>query len=110
MRRPSSILSNAALIVAAVVLLGSSFLLWQNTRIPFGGRDAFAARVGRGDRPMDQREIVAQWRSEIAAQQHISSRDRLLSRVMLACGVLVIAALGTSAIASRQTPWDTSKS
>jgi hypothetical protein len=110
MRRPSVVLSNAALIVAAVVLLGSAFLLRQNTLIPFGGRDAFAARVGRGDRPMDHREIVAQWRSEIAAQQHISNRDKVLSRVMLACGVLVIAALGTSAIASRQTPWDTSKS
>lgn len=110
MRRPSSILSNAALIVAAVVLLGSSFLLWQNTRIPFGGRDAFAARVERGDRPMAHRELVAQWRAEIAAQQHISNRDRLLSRVMLACGVLVIAAIGTSALASRQTPFHTSKS
>ena len=110
MRRPSAVLANAALIVAAVVLLGSSFLLWQNTRIPFGGRDAFAARVGRGDRPMDHRDIVAHWRSEIAAQQHISNRDRVLSRVMLACGVLVIAAIGTSAIASRQTPWGTTKS
>ena len=110
MRRPSAVLSTVTLIVTAIVLLGSSFLLWQNTRIPFNGRDAFAARVGRGDRPMDHREIVAQWRSEIAAQQHISNRDRLLSRVMLGCGVLVIAALATSAVASRGTAWEPSKS
>lgn len=103
MHRPLAWISTAALIVAAVLVVGAGLLLRHGTRIPVEGRDAFAARVERGDRPMAPREIAAHWRSELATRQSLLERDRLLSRILLGTGALVLlAGAGHGAAARRQ--------
>lgn len=96
MRRPFASITTVALVAAAVVLLGTGLVLRENGRHRFEGRDAFAARVERSERPMNPKLIVAHWRSEIAAQRFIADRDRLLSRVLLGSTLLVVLALAGS--------------
>ena len=101
MRRLLNSLPTCALAAAALVLLLAAVVLREGSGAAFESRDAFAAQVEAGERTFSIPTIAKEWRSEIAAQRMIARRDRIVSHVLLATGILALVALPVSL---RQSP------
>jgi hypothetical protein len=95
MRRLNS-LPKFVLAASALVLLLAAFVLRQGSGAAYERRDAFAARVEGGERTLSTTTVAREWRSEIAAQRMTARRDLILSRLLLATGILALVALAVS--------------
>lgn len=87
-------------VLVAVVLLVAGAMLLRGTGAAFERRDDFAAQVERGVVALRPGRIAAEWRSEIAAQQHTARRDRIIGVLLIGTGLL---AAGTLAYRGRGT-------
>jgi hypothetical protein len=85
------------LAIASLVLLGAGLALHlagpaKTSAASYESRDAFAARIERGEQSLSTATIAKEWRSEIAAQRVTAQRDSILAPVLLAMGVLTLIA------------------
>jgi hypothetical protein len=101
MRRLLNSLPKFALAAAALVLLLAAVVLRLGSGAPYESRDAFAAQVEGGERTLSTSTVAREWRSEIAAQRMTARRDLVLSRFLLATGILALVAF---AVSLRPTP------
>jgi hypothetical protein len=101
MRRLLNSLTKFPLAAAALVLLLSAVVLRQGSGAAYERRDAFAAQVEGGERTLSTSTVAREWRSEIAAQRNTAQRDLALSWLLLATGILALAAF---AVSLRPTP------
>ena len=100
MRRLNS-LPKFVLAATALVLLLVAVVLRQGSGAAYESRDAFAAQVEGGERTLSTSTVAREWRSEIAAQRMTARRDLVLSRLLLATGILALVAF---AVSLRPTP------
>jgi hypothetical protein len=84
------------LAATAVVLLLAAVVLRLGSGAAYESRDAFAAQVEGGQRTLSTSTVAREWRSEIAAQRMTAQRDVVLSRLLLATGILALVAFGVS--------------
>jgi hypothetical protein len=84
------------LAATAVVLLLAAVVLRVGSGAAYDSRDAFAAQVEGGQRTLSTSTVAREWRSEIAAQRMTAQRDVVLSRLLLATGILALVAFGVS--------------
>jgi hypothetical protein len=96
MRRLLNSLPKFVLAATALVLLLAAVVLRQGFGATYESRDAFAAQVEGGQRTLSTSTIAREWRSEIAAQRMTARRDLVLSRLLLATGILALVAFGVS--------------
>jgi len=101
MRRLLNSLPKFALAAIALVLLLAAVVLRQGSGAAYDSRDAFAAQVEGAERTLSTSTVVKEWRSEIAAQRMTARRDLVLSRLLLATGILALIAF---AVSIRPTP------
>lgn len=86
----------AAAGIAAIVLSATAWVLYSHASVAYDRRDAFAAQIAEGKTHLGTATLVAEWRSEIAAERAIARRDLALSRVLLATTLLLVAGLVVS--------------
>jgi hypothetical protein len=96
MRRLLNTLPKFALAAIVLVLLLATVVLRQGSGAAYESRDAFAAQVEGGARTLSTSTIAREWRSEIAAQRMTARRDLVLSRLLLATGILALVAFAAS--------------
>jgi hypothetical protein len=84
------------LAATAVVLLLAAVVLRLGSGAAYERRDAFAAQVEGGQRTLSTSTVAREWRSEIAAQRMTARRDLVVSRLLLATGILALVAFGVS--------------
>lgn len=105
MRRLLNSLPKFALAAGALVLLLAAVVLRQGSGAAYERRDAFAAQVEAhavgGEQTLSTSTVAREWRSEIAAQRMTARRDLVLSRLLLATGLLALVAF---AVSLRPTP------
>jgi hypothetical protein len=104
MRRLVNSLTKFPLAAAALVLLLSALVLRQGSGAAYERRDAFAAQVEGGERTLSTSTVAREWRSEIAAQRNTAQRDLALSWLLLATGILSLAAFAVSLPADARDP------
>jgi len=104
MRRLLNSLPKFALAAAALVLLLAAVVLRQGTGAAFERRDALAAQVEAGEVTLSTSTVAKEWRSEIAAQRMTARRDLVVSRFLLATGILALVAFTVSLRRSPAAP------
>ena len=104
MRHLLNSLPKFALAAAALVLLLAAVVLREGTGAAFESRDAFAAQVEAGERTLSISTVAKEWRSEIAAQRFTARRDLVVSRFLLATGILALVAFAVSLRRSPAAP------
>jgi hypothetical protein len=103
MRHLLNSLPKFALAAAALVLLLTAVVLRQGTGAAYESRDAFAAQVQSGERTLSTETIAKEWRSEIDAQRMKARRDVIVSRVLVATGLLALVAFAVSLLPTAAT-------
>jgi hypothetical protein len=104
MRSLLNSLPKFALAATVLVLLLTAAVLRQGSGAPYERRDAFAAQVEGGERTLSTLTVAREWRSEIAAQRMTAQRDLVLSRLLLATGILALIAFAVSLRPTPATP------